>query len=234
MGVWPTHRAPPRRPLLAIADAVHVAFASALAIALVWRMAMRATSGQLVPVVLGMLLGFLAADVASGLLHWWCDTYLAPTTPLLGPMIIAPFREHHEDPAALGRHHWLERNGNNCLAALPLLLLAFCTLRPWQSACAWHGVASGCLTAASITLGLTNQIHAWAHAENAPRLVRWLQRTGVLIAPERHALHHMGSRERAYAVVSGWSNRWLDRATPRVESALAHLGMRPSERGSAP
>jgi sterol desaturase/sphingolipid hydroxylase (fatty acid hydroxylase superfamily) len=218
--------------LFPTADAVHVTLASTLAIALVCRGTMRAANGHPVPMVLGLLLGFVAADVASGVLHWLCDTYLKPTTPLLGRMIIAPFREHHTDPAALGRHDWLERNGNNCLAALPLLLLAFWSFGPRRSTSAWHAVVSGCLTAASITLCLANQIHVWAHAEDAPRPVRWLQRAGVLIAPERHALHHMGSRACAYAVVSGWSNRWLDRAVSPAQALLSCLGMRPSEPGT--
>jgi len=36
------------------------------------------------------------------------------------------------DPAALGRHGVLERNGNNCLAALPLL--AFGAVGTWDLA----------------------------------------------------------------------------------------------------
>jgi plasmanylethanolamine desaturase len=222
----------PRRPWIAVANAAHVTLASALAAALALRMATSLARGPGLPMLLGLALGFVAADVASGLLHWLCDTYLTPATTLLGPTIIAPFREHHEDPAALGRHGWLERNGNNCLAALPLLLLAFWSLGRWQPESAWHGIASGCSTAASITLCLTNQIHSWAHSDDAPRLVRWLQRAGVLIAPERHVVHHRGSGDRAYAVVSGWSNRWLDRAVPRAEGVLAFLGVRPCPRGA--
>jgi hypothetical protein len=48
----------------------------------------------------------------------------------------------------------------------------------------------------------------------------------VLIAPARHDVHHRG--ERAYAVVSGWSNAWLDRALARMERLLAALGVQPS------
>src|SRR5580658_2887286 len=224
--------APPRRPWIPVANAAYVTLASALGAVIVQRMATSLACGPGLPVLLGLALGFLAADVASGLLHWMCDTYLTPTTPLLGPAIIAPFREHHEDPAALGRHGWLERNGNNCLAALPLLLLAFWSLGRRQPESAWHGIASGCWTGASLTLCLTNQIHSWAHSDDAPRLVRWLQRAGVLIAPERHVVHHCGSGERAYAVVSGWSNGWLDRALPRAEGVLASLGVRPCPRGA--
>ncbi|MBI1816145.1 MAG: hypothetical protein HYR72_14300 [Deltaproteobacteria bacterium] len=224
---------PPRRRVTAIADAVYVTLASAMASALVVRITTAATDHGPVPYVLGLPLGFLAADVASGLIHWFCDTYFQPSTPLIGTMVIAPFREHHVDPAALGRHGWFERNGNNCLAALPLLVLALSSLGSQQSASVWHSVVNGSLTAASITLCLTNQIHAWAHSDGPPYVVRFLQRVGVLIAPERHIVHHHGSRERSYAVVSGWSNWWLDRAVSRAEAVLACLGMRPIDPGLA-
>ena len=42
----------------------------------------------LLPFVSGAALGFLAADMASGVLHWFCDTYFESTTPFIGPMFI--------------------------------------------------------------------------------------------------------------------------------------------------
>ena len=221
-----------RRRWIAIADAAHVLLASALAAAFAWRViasAIGATGARLVLVALGVPAGFFAADVASGLVHWFCDTYFEPETTLIGPMIIAPFRQHHVDPAALGRHGVLERNGNNCLAALPLLGVG--AFGPWDLARPGHALGIGFLAAASLTLCVTNQIHAWAHTFSAPRVVRWLQRCGILLAPERHARHHDGSHSRAYAVVSGWSNRWLDGALARVAALLAGTRVRTRERG---
>jgi ubiquitin-conjugating enzyme E2 variant len=176
----------------------------------------------------GLALGFFAADVASGLVHWFCDTYFDPRTPLLGTVFIAPFREHHVDPGALARHGFLERNGNNCLVSIPLLLTAISRLEPGAVTHAAEVVAAGFFVAASLTL--TNQIHAWAHGVDAPRPIRVLQRAGVLITPERHARHHRGGR--AYAVVSGWSNALLDRALARTEVLLAALGANPSGSGA--
>lgn len=215
------------RRLIALADIVNVALALLLGALLLARLAGRA--GELEPIAFacGLGLGYAAADVASGLTHWFCDTYFAPNTRLLGPMIIAPFREHHVDPEALARHGVLERNGNNCLAALPLLLAALWSLAPVAAHAVWLDVLRGFLCALSVTLCLTNQIHAWAHSARPPRVVRGLQRAGVLLAPERHRVHHRG--ERSYAVVSGWSNAVLDRALARTERALAACGVSPSE-----
>ncbi len=38
--------------------------------------------------------GYLFADIASGLVHWFCDTFFEEKTPLLGKLLIQPFREH--------------------------------------------------------------------------------------------------------------------------------------------
>lgn len=54
-------------------------------------------------VVAAVLAGILACDFAAGAVHWACDTFFSPGTPVLGPAIIASFREHHRDPLAMTR-----------------------------------------------------------------------------------------------------------------------------------
>ena len=223
---------PMTRTATAIADVTFVLLALALAGRLVWCVVSLATAPGMMLFLFGVPAGFFAADVASGLAHWLCDTYFQPATPLIGPTIITPFREHHVDPAAIGRHGMFERNGNNCLAALPLLAVG--AFWPWDLARAGHALAIGVLAAASLTLCFTNQIHAWAHTSSVPRVVRWLQHCGILLAPERHARHHDGVHNCAYAVVSGWSNRWLDRALIRMEALLTNVGVRPRAERAMP
>ena len=218
------------RRFIAIADGFSVALAVALAVVLLCRLAICVPRLDPLAVLLGLTLGFFVADVASGLVHWLCDTYFDPRTPLLGTVFIAPFREHHVDPGALARHGFLERNGNNCLVSVPLLLIGISRLEPDAVTQPADVVAAGLFVAASLTLCVTNQIHAWAHAANTPKPIRVLQRAGILITPERHARHHRG--DRAYAVVSGWSNALLDRVLARTEVLLAALGAKPSGSGA--
>ena len=59
------------------------------------------------------------ADAISGLVHWGCDHYFAEDTPLLGPALIAPFREHHRDPLAITRRDGFTLNVSNAPAAIP-------------------------------------------------------------------------------------------------------------------
>ena len=75
-------------------------------------------------VLTAVLLGYLAADLVSGLVHWAADTWGSPDLPVIGPAVLGPFREHHRDPLAITRHDFVETNGNNCLISLPVLGLA--------------------------------------------------------------------------------------------------------------
>src|ERR671916_3035613 len=44
------------------------------------------------------VLAYLAADLASGFVHFLADNFGSETTPILGPNFIGPFRDHHVDP----------------------------------------------------------------------------------------------------------------------------------------
>lgn len=154
-----------------------------------------------------VLAGYLLADFLAGSVHWLADRYFDPTTPILGPMLIAPFREHHVDPASIGRHDFFEVSGNNALVSIPVVLALF-ALPPasgfYSIFLALFGLS---LTAALVA---TNQFHGWAHAVDPPRLVRRLHRLGLILTPQRHGLHHSASHDRAYCVTSGWLNPLLD------------------------
>jgi Lipid desaturase domain len=86
------------RRFMPMADGVSVAPAAVLAAALLLRLARCFPSLDPLAAVVGLALGFFAAGLASGLVHWFCGTYFDPRTPLLGPIFFAPFREHHVDP----------------------------------------------------------------------------------------------------------------------------------------
>src|SRR5258707_1191647 len=72
-------------------------------------------------VLFAALVGCIATDFAAGLAHWFCDTFFEEDTPVIGPYLIGPFREHHRDPLAMTAHGFLEVNGNSCLILIPFV-----------------------------------------------------------------------------------------------------------------
>jgi ubiquitin-conjugating enzyme E2 variant len=164
-------------------------------------------------VVLGALGGLVGADLACGLAHWACDTFLHEDTPYVGPAIVAPFREHHHDPLAIVRRPLAEVSSYNCAGAVLLLALG-------RLADAGPLLAGFLLTLA-LGIAATNQLHRWAHAPDVPRVVRWAQRLRLVLEPAAHALHHRHGRD-AYCVTTGWLNAPLDRLRifPRLEAVV--------------
>ncbi len=171
--------------------------------------------------IAGGLAGLVIADVVSGVVHWVGDTWGEPDSPILGPALIAPFREHHEDPLAIVRHDGLETNGTSALGALvPLAASAACPLDSLA------GTLLACvLDAAALWLAATNQIHKWAHAGSAPALVARAQRLGWILPPDRHAIHHRAPFDRHYCITNGWANGVLERLRvfQRIESMAQRL-----------
>jgi hypothetical protein len=160
---------------------------------------------------LAAVLGWGFADFASGLVHFLCDRFGSERTPLLGPAVIRPFREHHLDPRGITTHGFVELSGNNALALTPMLALGG-QLAPFIGETLLHGAAFSWLMSASAGLFTTNQIHRWAHMERPPRIARWLQRARLAITAEAHARHHRAAHDGSFCITTGWCNGALDRA----------------------
>jgi plasmanylethanolamine desaturase len=178
---------------------------------------------------LGAAAGYFAGDLMSGIVHWFCDTFFEEDTPLIGRVLIHPFRDHHRDPLAMTRHGFAEIAGNSCLALAPLLAAVAALPAPTVARPAWLAAYASLLVFVVVAV-VTNQLHKWAHAAAVPTFVVRLQAAGIILQPGRHAAHHRTQAE-AYCVATGWLNPPLDRLGffPRVERALAALGLPMSE-----
>ena len=170
--------------------------------------------------------GYLGADALTGLVHWFCDTFFDETTPVLGPGLIAPFREHHRDPLLMTRHGFLQLTGSSFRALAPLLGFYL-----WQIDRAPIALDAFVLAVAGGGAA-TNLLHRWAHDPNPPVVARALQRLGIVLTPERHANHHAPPYAAAYCVTSGWLNPLFERLRvwARAEAALIAIGF-PVSRG---
>ena len=119
---------------------------------------------------------WLAADLVTGLVHWWEDRYGDPAWPVVGRHIVAPNIRHHSEPRAfLAGNYW----SRNWTTIVPAALVAAACLAAGQR---WWALVAAFSTQA-------NEIHGWAH-QRCSRPVRGLQLLGVLSSQEGHARHH--------------------------------------------
>lgn len=160
-------------------------------------------SGWWVP--LAALIGLLLADFLSGLVHWAFDTWGAVDTPFFGKLAIRTFRHHHADEKAITRHDFVETNGHNfglggVVIAPGLFIVGDEESTLFSVFCAMT------LAFATFFTAITSQIHKWAHMDEPPRVVAFLQRVRLVLSPKHHALHHTPPYARNYCITVGWMN----------------------------
>ena len=150
--------------------------------------------------------GLVAADFGSGLIHWAADTWGRDECPIIGPLLLVPFRVHHINPDDFLRRRFIDTNGEVAIIAIPVLLtvLAIPLDRWWGGPLAVFGLAFCGLGS------LTNQIHQWSHMPSPPALIRVMQNAGLILGRDAHAAHHARPYDRRYCITTGWCNRPLD------------------------
>ncbi|MCB1164885.1 MAG: kua-ubiquitin conjugating enzyme hybrid localization domain protein [Leptospiraceae bacterium] len=186
------------------------------------------------PVTLTVFVAFLLADLLSGTVHFLADNFGNENTPIFGPALIEPFRDHHRDPQGITRHGFLETNGNNCLICIPFLA-GLLLLSPDYGSLPQFLVGLGTVVALLFVF-LTNQIHKWAHLNSPPMPIRLLQRTGIVLSSDHHAKHHLPPHLSHYCITSGWLNPILDRSgilnwLLRKSGKLDRVALDPSSNG---
>lgn len=175
--------------------------------------------------------GVLAADFASGIVHWTADTWGRESLPVLGIRFLRPFRIHHVNPDDLCERDFVDCNGDVALLVCPLLLGSW--LVPLESELLGAtSVFAAVFGAATLP---TNQVHQWAHLPQPPRFVAWLQRRGWILSRAAHQRHHAPPYTSSYCITTGWCNRALDRlgffrAAERVVGRVTGLVPRDDER----
>lgn len=193
-----------RRPLHYILIEVFSVFAAwACFVVLLWR-STQATASHWGMIFLGLVGGWILSDVVSGLVHWSMDTWGTIETPIIGKMMIHPFREHHVDPTEMTRHNYFEVNGHNALVLLTVLVPAL-VIPPSSMA----GYASLLMFAFGIIM--TNQIHKWSHLKARPAFVTLLQKARLILPADYHHIHHTAPHMKAYSITNGWVSPLLDR-----------------------
>jgi len=180
--------------------------------------------------ILAIPLALVLGDFVGGLVHWAADTYFSEDTPVVGPALIKPFREHHLFPRDICTHTLVSIVGNVCILAVPLL--AVCLYLLWVSQhglLAFATLSTTLMTAATVA---TNIFHKWAHQEKPSAGVRWLQRMRLVLEPGHHQIHHTEPFEKHYCITNGWLNPLLNKIGffRKLEAMLRFLGIETATR----
>ncbi|KAF9587801.1 hypothetical protein IFM89_005676 [Coptis chinensis] len=162
-----------------------------------------ADTNVLVEPILAGLIGYVLADLGSGVYHWAIDNYGDASTPVFGSQIEA-FQGHHKWPWTITRRqfanniHALGRVITYTVVPLDLALNDPALL-------SFVGVCSGCIM-------FSQQFHAWAHGTKSklPPAVVALQEAGVIVSRSEHGAHHRQPYNNNYCIVSGSWNKFLD------------------------
>ena len=163
------------------------------------------------------VLGYILADLMTGTVHWFCDSFFSEKTPFIGPIIIASFREHHTHPQLFTQDKFIEQDTTSFFVLLVPLILAVDPRSSTISDYLWHCTLIGL----SVGAFGTNLFHKWAHQKNPPQFAKKLQKLGLILTPELHKKHHRSYSE-SYCVTSGWLNPLLDYINffPKLESFI--------------
>ncbi|TXD32368.1 kua-ubiquitin conjugating enzyme hybrid localization domain protein [Lujinxingia vulgaris] len=165
------------------------------------------TAAWLVP--LTAVLGYVGADFASGFVHWMGDTFGSEETPVLGERFVKPFRDHHTHPQGICEHDYVTVNGNNSIVlALYMVPIALFFTDPTQI---WQLLVLAFSVTFTCGVFMTNQFHKWAHMDNPPGYILFLQRYNLILTPTNHDFHHTAPYDTYYCITCGWLNPVLER-----------------------
>jgi ubiquitin-conjugating enzyme E2 variant len=152
-----------------------------------------------------------AADLVSGLVHWWEDAYARTDCGPFKQVAIDNLRHHAKPREFLAKSYWQSSWDLWLLGAAAVAVAAL------LDAFSWHIVLFAVLVANA------NQIHKWAHRtreENGP-IVAALQRLHLIQSTRHHSLHHQGLRNSHYCVITNFLNPILEEL--RLWSRLERL-----------
>lgn len=169
-------------------------------------------SSNSIYILVSALAGICSADFASGVVHWAADTWGTVESPIIGPGLLRPFREHHIDPTSICRHDFIETNADCFTICVPFVgysVYKFYTYAPDQIAGTYNFEMYVFFLACFVTM--TNELHKWSHTYfGLPKWITLLQDYGVILPRIHHRQHHVSPHEINYCITTGWLNPLLE------------------------
>jgi len=158
----------------------------------------------------------LFADFLTGFFHWLEDNYGNEKTPLIGKNVTGPNLLHHRLPRKFLENSWFRSADVSIVLFMTVMFTTwFFDLLSWQF-----------LFVGFILLN-ANEVHKWSHRskkENGP-IITYLQKFKFIQGPKQHAMHHGGSMNTHYCVITNVLNPILEKINlwRKLESLIWNL-----------
>ena len=154
--------------------------------------------------------GWLLADLVTGAVHCFFDNFPITSKDYQSLSFLEEraltFQGHHYFPNKVTKSSYWFLTQDSYLLALPALAVG--------GILSFYGYdTSACLVGITALLSAqAHYTHALSHGRNAKNLlVKFLQRTGLIISPDVHHIHHKGPEHAAnYCIFNGHMNGVLD------------------------
>lgn len=148
--------------------------------------------------VLGLVGGYLTADLASGIVHMTLDNI----DPNFGPEafrgLSQDFQNHHKDP-------WRMKVDSFWFQNASLYTVALCT---FASALVMnyfgYDLSAYLITTTMGWNMLTQLAHACAHGKlKGNKVIEFLQNNGIIMSPKHHSKHHTPPYDKNFCILAG-------------------------------
>jgi len=141
------------------------------------------------------------ADLVSGAVHWWEDTYGKRSWPILGRLVIEPNLEHHARPRSFLKHGVWKSIDIQVVLGGALILVA------WSIG--WLSYEFSLIVVLMIAANVT---HRWAHSSESENggFITLLQKLHVVQTRAYHSKHHTRNADRHYCALTPWLDPILD------------------------
>lgn len=143
-----------------------------------------------------------AADLGSGIFHWFIDNYPTAKTPVIGHMAEEFQQHHHRTNDLQDFTFW-----SNCANAGKFLWMPVAAVGVMHPGIAVSSAALAFFGGTFIAQGS----HRWTHEDNPPAIAGWLQKYHIVQPRENHLTHHKLPWDDYYCIVNGMWNKTLSK-----------------------
>jgi hypothetical protein len=168
--------------------------------------------------ITNIFIGWLFADLITGLVHWFEDKYLDESTEIGRDNVL-----HHTDPRAMTKLSYFENIQGSLQAGIPIII--FTAFFQWPL---WFYLGF-------FFAMFGNLVHRWAHEPRPPAIVKYCQAIGLMTSNRKHMKHHAhagklitkAQAHSTYCAMSDWLNPVLNkiRFWKSLEWCLSRVGL---------